>query len=88
MADTEVTWPLSTSPGQRPQEGAGRLINMFAEPRGEGLGAVWHRVPGARVFATDPPAGFAQGDATALAVGTGSGAGLAIGDSTADGASI
>jgi hypothetical protein len=66
---TEVPWPLSTSPGQRPQEGAGRLINVFAEPRGEGLNAVWHRVPGAIVFARVPSRGTAQGDSTALAVG-------------------
>lgn len=66
---TEVPWPLSTSPGQRPQEGAGRLINVFAEPRGENLGPVYHRVPGATVFARAPSVGFAQGDANALAVG-------------------
>lgn len=69
---TDVPWPLSTSPGQRPQEGAGRLINVFAEPRGENLGAVYHRVPGASVFARVPSVGHAQGDSNALAVGASS----------------
>lgn len=92
MADTEVPWPVSTSPGQRPQEGAGRLINVFAEPRGvdssgNPLGVVWHRVPGVRVFASGGPAGFAQGDANANAVGSGSGAGAAVGDAEVDGVS-
>lgn len=42
-----IPWPLSTSPGSRPQEGAGRLINAYAVPRGEGVGPVFHRAPGA-----------------------------------------
>lgn len=66
----QIPWPLSTSPGQKPQEGSGRLINMFAEPRGENLGAVWRRAPGASVFARNASAGSAQGGATALAVGS------------------
>jgi hypothetical protein len=70
LTKIDVPWPLSTSPGQRPQEGAGRLINVFAEPRGEGLPAVYHRVPGASVFARIPSVGTAQGDAIALAVGS------------------
>ena len=40
---TAINFPLSTAPGQRPQEGARRLINCYAEPRGESTGAVWHR---------------------------------------------
>jgi hypothetical protein len=44
-----IQFPLSTSPGQRPQEGMGRLINCYAETRGEGL-PVWHRAPGARIL--------------------------------------
>lgn len=66
----DIPWPLSTSPGEKPQEGAGRLINVFAEPRGENLGAVWHRAPGAKVFARTPSVGAAVGGATALAVGS------------------
>lgn len=47
-----INFPLSTSPGRRPQEGAGRLTNCFAEPRGEGLGPVWRRAPGVAIFST------------------------------------
>src|SRR5512147_1004326 len=45
-----IPFPISTAPGQRPQEGAGRLINVYADAMGENIGAVWHRVPGLRVF--------------------------------------
>jgi hypothetical protein len=64
-----VPWPLSNSPGRRQQEGSGRLINIFAEPRGEGEGAVWRRAPGASVFARTPSVGFAAGEADVRAVG-------------------
>jgi len=49
----KITFPLSTSPGDRATEGAGRLINCFAEPRGEGAqpGYVLKRAPGAAEFA-------------------------------------
>lgn len=82
----EIPWPRSTNPGDKPQEGSGRLINVHAEPRGNGLGPVWARVPGAAVFARSPSAGLAQGDSIALGVShikriTGS----AQGDSTANG---
>lgn len=55
-----IPWPTGTSPGARPQEGAGRLINCFAEPLGKGgrAVAVRHRVPGLRSFATSDEAGF------------------------------
>lgn len=52
-----VEWPLSNAPGDRQQEGSGKLVNVFAEPRGNGLGAVWKRTPGASVFARSPSAG-------------------------------
>jgi hypothetical protein len=64
-----VPWPLSNSPGRKPQEGSGRLINVFAEPRGEGEGAVWRRAPGASVFARTPSVGSAIGRATVLGRG-------------------
>lgn len=49
-----IPFPVSNSPGERPQEGAGRLINCRAEPLGEGgrATAVRHRVPGISTFAT------------------------------------
>jgi hypothetical protein len=59
----KVTFPLSSFPGENPSEGAGRLINCYAEPMGEGgrAAAVRHRVPGLVQFATSEettPRGF------------------------------
>jgi hypothetical protein len=51
----DIPFPLSTSPGQRPQEGMGRLINAYVEARGDGH-TVWHRAPGLRVVGSDTPA--------------------------------
>jgi hypothetical protein len=48
----DIPFPLSTSPGQKPQEGMGRLINAYAEARGEG-NTVWHRAPGLRILGSD-----------------------------------
>jgi hypothetical protein len=48
-----IPWPVSTSPGQKPQEGAGRLINCYAEPRGSNIGPVWHRAPGVKILGSD-----------------------------------
>lgn len=65
MAD--IAFPLSTSPGRKPQESAGRLTNCFAEPRGEGLGPVWRRAPGVSIFSDtgeDTFRGGAQIDST------------------------
>lgn len=49
-----IPFPVSTYPGARPQEGAGRLINVRAEPMGEGgmATAVRHRVPGLASWGT------------------------------------
>src|SRR5580693_6004351 len=62
MAKPPVTipFPLSSAPGARPQESAGRLINCFAEPLGDTAGArqVYHRSPGLSAFATTGFAGF------------------------------
>lgn len=52
-----IPFPLSTSPGQRPQEGAGRLVNAYADQRGESAGIVWHRAPGLRLLGSDTEAG-------------------------------
>jgi hypothetical protein len=48
-----IPFPVSTSPGQKAQEGAGRLINCYAEPRGGDIGPVWHRAPGVKVLGSD-----------------------------------
>lgn len=52
--------PVSTFPGERPSEGAGRLINCRAEPIGESgrAAAVLHRVPGLRINATSDEVTF------------------------------
>jgi hypothetical protein len=43
-----------------PQEGAGRLLNCFAEPLGDGR-VVWARCPGLTQFATSTQTGFCGG---------------------------
>ena len=68
MAEFDVPWPITNNPGLKPQEGTGRLINCFAEPRGDGKW-VWRRAPGARVFAREPSAGSATLVFNANAVG-------------------
>lgn len=49
-----IPFPLSTSPGTHEQESAGRLINVMAEPLGEGARAKakFIRAPGLSSFAT------------------------------------
>jgi hypothetical protein len=50
----KIVLPVTHSPGQRASEGAGRLINTYAEPMGEGARAtaVRHRAPGLVNFGT------------------------------------
>ena len=62
-----IAFPINTAPGLRPQDGAGRLINVYTEPRANGQGVVWRRAPGATVFTTVYPA-------TASMTGTGTAA--------------
>jgi hypothetical protein len=62
-----VPWPVSNDPGLRPQEGTGRLINVYAEPKGDGA-PLWRRAPGAKVFARDPSVGSAVIEIEALGV--------------------
>ena len=84
-----VPWPISSSPGLKPQEGAGRLINVFAEPRGEDTGPVWRRAPGASVFARTPSVGAAAGHSVALGVSSVVAVqGLAAGHSTGLGVGV
>lgn len=49
-----IVFPVSHSPGLRASEGAGRLVNCYAEPMGEGAraSAVRHRSPGLTNFGT------------------------------------
>lgn len=55
-----IPFPLSTAPGEKPQEGSGRLVNCYVEPVMEGArsGGVWKRVPGLASFATTSQTGF------------------------------
>lgn len=57
MAD--IIFPTSSFPGLRQSEGAGRLINCYAEPIGEAgrAAAVRHRVPGLTNFGTTGESG-------------------------------
>lgn len=58
---TAIPFPTSSSPGERPQLGAGRLINCCYEPRGNNAGPIWRRVPGLDAWGTtdyDTPRGF------------------------------
>jgi hypothetical protein len=51
MDPTPIKWPLSTSPGIRPQENEGRLINCYAEPAGDdGSKAIYYRSAGVNTY--------------------------------------
>lgn len=63
-----IPWPYTHAPGEEAQEGAGRLINVFVERRGDEESVIWRRAPGTETFAREPSAGAAAGTATALAI--------------------
>jgi hypothetical protein len=52
----QIPFPTSTSPGQKPPEGMGRLINAYAEQGGTS-GVVWHRAPGLTILGSEETAG-------------------------------
>lgn len=54
-----VPYPLSSAPGQRPHESAGRLINCYSETLQQGARAqtAWRRAPGLRTFGTTSKSG-------------------------------
>ncbi len=62
-----ITWPINTAPGLKPQDGAGRLINVFPEERQNGQGLVWRRAPGAVVVTTIYPTTAAMTGTAAVA---------------------
>lgn len=55
-----IPWPYSTAPGLKSSEGAGRLINCYAEPIGDGGrdAFVIHRVPGLAAWGTTARTGY------------------------------
>lgn len=57
---TQIPFPLSTSPGSRTQESAGRIINAYAEPLGQGApsSVVYHRAPGLNSWGASVATGF------------------------------
>lgn len=55
-----IPFPLSSAPGARPIESAGRLINCAAEPLGDG-GMVIRRQPGVTQFAATAQTGYRGG---------------------------
>lgn len=59
----QIPFPLSSAPGKIPQEGAGRLLNCYAEPLGDAARtkAVWRRSPGLSGFATTAETGYRGG---------------------------
>ena len=67
MPAIPIPFPLSSSPGDNAQEGAGRLINCYAEPLGKDVGAkkgfapppvVWRKCPGLSLFGTSGQTGY------------------------------
>jgi hypothetical protein len=84
----QVPWPITSAPGKKPQEGAGRLINVFIERRGDNQSIVWRRAPGATLFSHEPSVGLAEGHSIALGVSQVVDVeGMAAGDSSATGES-
>jgi hypothetical protein len=63
----DIPWPYTHAPGDESQEGAGKLINVFVERRGDDQAYIWRRVAGCTVFAREPSVGAANG--TSLADG-------------------
>ncbi len=66
-APAQIPFPLSSFPGDNPQEGAGRLINCYAEPLGEAskpsapAQQVWRGSSGLSRFANTAQAGYRGG---------------------------
>jgi hypothetical protein len=53
---TPIPFPTTTAPGQELAESAGRLINVYAEQRGN-QSVVWHRVPGLTILGSEDVSG-------------------------------
>ena len=64
-----VPFPITSAPGDDPQEGGGRLINVFAERRGDDQSIGWRRAPGVLAFVVEPSIATLVGSATIAAAG-------------------
>jgi len=64
----QIPWPFTNAPGAEAQEGAGKLINVFLERRGDEQSITWRRAPGAEDFISDPIVGVLAGSATFRAI--------------------
>lgn len=64
---SDIPWPLTSAPGRTPQESAGRLINVYAEPLSDPIKPtapakqVWRRAAGMSQFAPSAQAGYRGG---------------------------
>jgi len=60
VGPANVPFPLSTAPGSRPQESAGRILNAYVEPLTDGApsGRKYVRAPGLRNFGTTSRSGY------------------------------
>ena len=65
----QVPFPITSAPGSDPQEGGGRLINVFAERRGDDQSIIWRRAPGVVSFLVTPSVATMVGTATIAAAG-------------------
>jgi hypothetical protein len=54
MPDADIPFPLTSAPGKRPHDSAGRLINVYAEDLvvGARTQTVWRRAPGLTAFSS------------------------------------
>jgi hypothetical protein len=68
MPDAAIPFPVTSAPGKRPHDSAGRLINVYAEDLVNGARArtVWRRAPGLLSFSSVGDSGWRGG----LVVGT------------------
>ena len=83
----QIPWPFTNAPGAEAQEGAGKLINVFLERRGDEQSIIWRRAPGAKAFVADPVVGVLAGSATVLGVSSVvNTVGALAGDATVSGA--
>ena len=64
----QIPWPFTNAPGAESQEGAGKIINVFLERRGDEQSITWRRSPGAKAFVSDPVDGALAGSSMLLAV--------------------